>query len=247
MTVKSEKDLMALMKIGRIVGLTIRAMQEALHSGMTTAELDSVGGAFLEQHGARSAPILTYRYPGVTCISVDDEAAHGIPGKRVIREGDLVKIDVSAELEGYFADAAVTVALPPVDARKEKLVECARTALAEAINAARAGQPFNAIGEAAERTVRGCGFHIIRELPGHGVGRGLHEPPTVPTFFVPRATKPIPEGLVFTIEPHVAAGRGQIYTDRDGWTLKTQDRSLVAAFEHTVVITQDRPILVTAV
>ncbi|MEP7288503.1 MAG: type I methionyl aminopeptidase [Chloroflexota bacterium] len=247
MTVETEQDIVGLMKIGNIVGRAIQIMQEKIRPGMTTKALDEIGEAYLNEHHARSAPIITYGYPGVTCISIDDEAAHGIPGKRVIREGDLVKIDVSAELDGYFADSNITVAVGEISPRKQQLIDSTREALTKAIAAAKVGRPLNEIGKAAENTVRRYGFNVIRDLPGHGVGRGLHESPTVPNFYLRRANTRLREGMVFTIEPHVAMGAGEIMTDRDGWTLRTRDGSAVASFEHTIIVAQGEPILVTAV
>lgn len=248
MSIQSQKDLLALMKIGRIVGLTLKHMQEQLRPGMTTEELDAIGAQFLKKQGARSAPQLVYKYPGATCISINDEAAHGIPGKRVIREGDLVNIDVSAELDGYFADTGATTPVPPTSAVQQRLCDCTQKALDKAINAARAGQPLNAIGRAVETQAKACGFSLIRELGGHGVGRGLHElPRNVPNFYEPRLKGRLTEGLVLTIEPFLTTRANRVVTDPDGWTLRTPDRSLVAQYEHTLVITKDRPLLVTAV
>jgi methionyl aminopeptidase len=247
MTIEGEKDLLGLMRIGRIVGLTLQLMRSHLKIGMTTAELDAIGAEFLKKEGARSAPILAYKFPAATCISLNDEAAHGIPGKRVIHPGDLVNIDVSAELDGYFADTGATFPMPPTNIRQQKLCDCAQGALQKAIESARAGQPINAVGRAVETYVTKAGFSIIRDLPGHGVGRKLHEPPSVLNYFDKRLKQPFREGMVITLEPFVATGAKRIVTQEDGWTLKTPDGSLCAQYEHTVVITKDRPILVTAV
>ena len=247
MTVENDKDLMGLMAIGRIVGKTLQHMAAQVKPGMTTAELDAIGAAFLKRHGARSAPILTYKFPGHTCISINDEAAHGTPGDRVIQPGDLVNIDVSAEKGGYFADSATTVPVPPITQEAQDLLDATQHALEIAINTARAGQPINAIGKAVENFARSKGYSIIHELPGHGVGRSLHEEPSVPNHFVRRARGRFTEGMVVTLEPFLTIGKRQIVTDPDGWTLRTKDGSLSAQFEHTVIITRDRPILVTAV
>ncbi len=247
MSITSDKDLLGLMRIGRIVGLALKHMQEALEPGMTTAELDQIGAAFLKRHGARSAPILAYKFPGYTCISINDEAAHGIPGPRVIQPGDLVNVDVSAELDGYWADSGGTVPVPPVTPRKQKLCDATHMALDVAIDAARAGQPFIAVGRAVEPVARKHGFHVIRELGGHGVGRHIHEKPSVPNYYNRRAKGKFEEGMVLTLEPFLTTGAIHVYTAADGWTLKTTDGSLSAQYEHTVVITRGRPILVTAV
>lgn len=247
MSIESEKDIEGLMRIGRIVGMALRQMSAALRPGMTTAELDEIGAAFLKSHGARSAPVLVYRFPGATCISVNDEVAHGIPGDRVIQPGDLVNIDVSAELNGYFADTGGTVPVPPVKPDVQRLCDTTRAALSRAIDAARAGKPINAIGRAVQTEAERSGFRIIRELSGHGVGRSIHEKPSVPNYFTNRAKDKLTEGLVITLEPFLTPGGGHIFTDENGWTIKTTDRALGVQYEHTVIITRDRPMLVTAV
>lgn len=248
MTIESESDLIKLMKIGRICGLTVQHIAQHLEPGITTRELDQLGAEFLEKHGARSAPIVTYKFPGATCISINDEVAHGIPGDRIVQAGDMVNIDVSAELEGYFADTGASYIVPPVDPVKQRLCDFTRLALDKAIEVARGGNPINVIGKAIEGEAKRGGYSLIRELGGHGIGRGLHEEPrNIPNFYHPKARFPLQEGLVMTIEPFLCVGKGKIYTARDGWTLKTVDGTLAAQYEHTIVITKDRPILVTAV
>ncbi len=247
MTIDSEQDLIGLLRIGKIAGLALQTMLAQVRPGITTAELDAIGAEFLKREGARSAPILTYKFPGATCISLNDEAAHGIPGDRVIAAGDLVNIDVSAELDGYFADTGATLPVPPVSPLKQKLADCARAALNKGLAAAVAGNRIFDIGRAMENEVKRCGFRIIRDLPGHGVGRKLHEPPSVPAFYTKHANQILAEGLVITIEPFVSTRANRIVTAPDGWTLKTPDGSPAAQYEHTVVITRDRPLLVTAV
>ncbi|MBI5666463.1 MAG: type I methionyl aminopeptidase [Chloroflexi bacterium] len=247
MSIDSEKDLIGLLRVGKVVGITLKKMLESVRPGMTTGELDAIGAELLKKEGARSAPIITYKFPGSTCISLNDEAAHGIPGDRVIQVGDLVNIDVSAELDGYFADTGATIPMTPVEPVKQQLADCTRLALEKGLAVAKAGNRIFEIGRAMENEVRRCGFRIIRDLPGHGVGRKLHEPPSVPGFFNKRANEVLREGLVITIEPFVSTRASHIVTAPDGWTLKTPDGSPAAQYEHTVVITKDRPILVTAV
>ena len=182
MSIETENDLVALSRAGKIVAFALRAMAQRLRPGITTAELDAIGADVLKQHGARSAPQLVYGFPGVTCISVNDEVVHGIPGERVIHAGDLVTLDVTAELDGYMADAALTVAVPPASALKRRLCACADAALGKAIAVARAGRPIADIGRVVEAEVRRYGFAIIPELGGHGIGRTIHDgqPPFVP-------------------------------------------------------------------
>jgi methionyl aminopeptidase len=246
MSIETERDLSALMLVGKIVGLTLRELKKHVRPGITTGELDTIGADFMRRYGVRSAPMLVYSFPGATCISVNDEAAHGVPGDRVIREGDLVKLDVTGELNGYYADAALTVPVPPVSPINQKLCDCAMATLSAAINAAQAGKPLNSIGRAAERGARRLGFRVVPELAGHGVGRSIHEEPNVPNFYVSHLRQPLNEGLVLAVEPHITTGTGQIIADPNGWTLKTRDGRRVANFEHTIVVTKGRPVIVTA-
>ncbi len=247
MTVNDEHDLLGLMEIGRICGLTLKHMQEHVRVGITTLELDQIGEAFMNNLGANSAPRVTYDYPGGTCISINDVAAHGIPGSYTLKEGDLINIDVSAEKGGYFGDTAASMGVGKISDEAQRLLDAAQAALQAGIAAAKMGQPVNAIGRAAEQVARNGGYSIIRELPGHGVGHGLHEPPQVPGFYWKQANRKMNEGLVITIEPFLSTGRGKIEEDGDGWTLRTTDRKLVAQFEHTVVITKEEPLLLTKV
>lgn len=246
MSIESERDFTGLSRAGRVVGLTLREMKQRLRPGMTTAELDAIGAGVFERYGARSAPQLVYDFPRTTLISLNDEAIHGIPGERVIQAGDLVKIDVTAELDGYIADAAVTVALPPASSLKRRLRNCSASAFQKAIQVAQAGRPINVVGKAVEAEVKRQGFSVIAGLSGHGVGREIHEDPCVPNFYDPGSTQRLTEGLVITIEPIISSGSDQYVKDVDGWTLKTADGSLAAHYEHTVVITRGRPILLTA-
>lgn len=246
MTIDSPNDIVGLKQIGRIVALTIKTMKEQVRPGITTAELDEIGAEVLSQYGARSAPQLAYRFPGVTCISINDEAAHGIPGKRAVQPGDLVNIDVSAELDGYFGDAAVTVPVPPVDSFRHNLVRCSQMTLQKAIVAAHAGQRINEIGRLIEKEAERCGFTTIRDLGGHGVGRGIHEEPhDIANYYNPRDRRILAEGQVLTIEPFITPKAHRVKTAQDGWTLKTMDGGYSAQFEHTIVITRGKPIITT--
>ncbi|MEZ4668369.1 MAG: type I methionyl aminopeptidase [Anaerolineae bacterium] len=247
MVVQSDRDMAGLLRIGKVVGQTLEVMKAATRPGITTGELDAIGAEYLRKEGARSAPILTYKFPGATCISINDEAAHGIPGDKVVQVGDLVNIDVSAELDGYYADTGATIPMLPVEAVKQKLMDVAQSALQKGLSAAKAGNKVNEIGRAMEGVVRGAGFRIIRDLPGHGVGRKLHEPPSVPGFYNPRLKDVLHEGMVLTVEPFVSTRASRIVTDPDGWTLRTPDGSPAAQYEHTIIITRGAPILVTKV
>ncbi len=246
MSIQSERELALLRIVGRIVRLALNAMAAALAPGITTAELDAVCARVLAEHGAASAPKLVYGFPGTSCISVNDEVVHGIPRDRVLRAGDLVKLDVTAEKDGFFADAAVTVVVGEVSAAGHSLARCAETAFRQAMRVARSGARVHEIGRVVERTVRGDGFSVVRELCGHGVGRTIHEAPTVPNYFDPRNRARLTEGLVIAVEPIIAAGSGRSLLDADGWTVRTADHSLAAHYEQTVVVTRGEPLLITA-
>lgn len=248
MTIEDARDLELLTRIGQICGLAVKHMLERVEPGMTTKQLDAIGAEFLKKHNARSAPILAYNYPGYTCISLNDVAAHGIPSDEVvIQAGDMINVDVSAELEGYWADTGASMPVPPVNADYERLCTWTRKALDDALSAARAGQPVNVIGRTVEQVAAEGGYSVIRQLTGHGIGRHIHEKPSVPNFYNPQYAEMLTEGLVITVEPFLSLGVGRVFTDTDGWTLRATDGSIAAQFEHTVVITDGEPIRVTQV
>ncbi|MGE0210034.1 MAG: type I methionyl aminopeptidase [Lysobacteraceae bacterium] len=246
MTIETENDVVALKRIGRIVSCVLDEMLAAAEPGMTTRELDALGAALLERHGARSAPQLTYGFPGATCISINEEAAHGIPGERVIRAGDVLNVDVSAELGGYFADTGGTRVVPPTNPQKTRLCHATRTALEQAMKQARHGQPINGIGAAIQRTARTYGFRVIENLGSHGVGRALHEDPDhIPGYFDPADQRLLKEGMVITIEPFLSTRSRVVDEAADGWTLVGARGNLSAQYEHTMIITRGEPIVVT--
>jgi methionyl aminopeptidase len=246
MTIETEDDVVALKRIGRIVSRVLHEMLDMAEPGMTTLELDTLGGQLLERHGARSAPRLTYDFPGATCISINEEAAHGVPGSRVIRAGDVLNIDVSAELDGYFADTGGTRVVPPTNPQKTRLCHATRTALTEAMKQARAGQPINGIGAAIQRTAKTYGFRVIENLGSHGVGRALHEAPEhIPGYFDPTDERLLGEGMVITIEPFLSTKSRVVTETSDGWTLVGARGNLSAQYEHTMIITRGQPIVVT--
>jgi methionyl aminopeptidase len=246
MSTETAQELLALQATGRVVAEALAAMRAAVRPGATTAELDAVAAEVFRAAGARSGPQLDYDFPGVTCISVNDEAVHGIPGPRRLRDGDLVKLDVTAELDGFYADACVTVGVGEIDARAARLVACAERALAAALRVATAGAPLNAIGATVERIVEAAGFGVCEALTGHGIGRRIHEPPDVPNHYVAELDQPLIDGLVMTIEPIISAGSGAVVDGGDGWTVVTADGALSAHAEHTVVIGPDGPLILTA-
>jgi methionyl aminopeptidase len=245
-TIDSQEELDALIRAGRVVAEARQAMVDAVSPGITTGELDAVGRGVFREHGARSAPRVTYRFPGSTCISVNDEAAHGIPSlTRQLRDGDLVNLDVSAELDGYFSDTGVSVAVGSVSPVASRLLDATRLAQRDAMNAAQPGARLRDLGRAVQRRARRHGFRVIANLNGHGIGRGLHEAPSVPSIDNGQRTV-LCEGLVLAVEPFLSVSADHVIDDEDGWTLRTADGSLVAQFEHSMVVTKEGPLVLTA-
>ncbi|MEF7615959.1 type I methionyl aminopeptidase [Aquincola sp. MAHUQ-54] len=246
MTIETDADLAGLQRAGRLVSEVLHTMLGALEPGMRTDELDTIGARLLAAAGAQSAPQATYGFPAATCISINDEAAHGVPGPRRIAAGDVVNIDVSAVLDGYVADTGGTRVVPPDTPLKRRLVWTARQALDEALGAARAGAPLRGIGRTIERAARRGGFRVIRNLGSHGVGRALHEEPGfIPGFDDPHERRTLHEGLVITIEPFISTRARWADDAGDGWTLTGGQGNFSAQFEHTLVVTRGAPLVVT--
>lgn len=246
MSINEPEELEALRAAGAVVRRVLEAMKREVRPGITTAELDAIGAGVMEQNGARSAPATVYQFPGSNCISLNDEAVHGVPGNRALCAGDLLKLDVTIEKNGFMADAAETVAVGEVTPEARRLMACARRAFEKAMLVARAGFRVSEIGRAVEREVRREGFSVIRELGGHGIGRTIHEQPRIPNYPDPEARQILTEGLVIAVEPIIAAGSGRAILAEDGWTMKTADRRPAAHYEHTIVVTKGAPILLTA-
>ena len=246
MSINGPEELESLRAAGAVVRRVLEAMKREVRPGITTKQLDDVGSQVIEENGARSAPAMVYGFPGANCISLNEEAVHGIPGDRALRAGDLLKLDVTVEKDGFMADAAETVAVGAVSREAERLIACAQRAFTKAMLVARAGFRVSEIGRAVEREVRKDGFSVIRELGGHGIGRTIHEEPRVPNYADPQARHVLTEGLVITVEPIIAAGSGRAFLAQDGWTMKTADRRPSAHYEHTIVITQGTPLVLTA-
>ncbi len=249
MTIDNDADLEGLIRAAAVVREARDAMVACVTPGVTTGELDAVGRDVFRHLGARSAPRVTYRFPGATCISVNDEAAHGVPSlRRHLREGNLVNLDVSAELDGYFADTGISVAVGSVSPLATRLLDATKKAQADAMDAAQPGGRLRDIGRAVQRRARHHGFCVIHDLYGHGVGRRLHEAPSVPSIDDGhRAGRTVlSEGLVLAVEPFLSVSAHHVVEDADGWTLRTVDGSLVAQFEHTMVVTHGGPLVLTA-
>jgi methionyl aminopeptidase len=246
MSIETPKQLAGLRAAGAVVAEVLRVLEDAVAPGVTTGDLDALAADTMAARGARSGPILTYNYPGSVCLSIDDEVVHGIPGDRVLRRGELITLDVALELDGYHADAATTVAVGEPDATARRLVAAARAALRAGIRAATPGATLPDLGAAVERVTEARGFRVVPELHGHGIGRAMHEDPAVYNWASPEGALTLTEGLVFTIEPMIVAGDPAVYVDRDGWTVRTRDRSRAAHEEHTVVVAPGGAEILTA-
>lgn len=248
MTITSEAELEKLKAIGRICAIARDAMAAAMRPGMTTLELDEIGRKILDDHGAQSAPEVTYDFPGATCISVNEEIAHGIPGPRVIAAGDLVNIDVSAVKDGVFADTGASYVVPASNPTLDKLCRDGKRAMWEGIRAVRSGAPLAAVGVAIGAFASKNGYSLIRNLASHGVGDSLHdEPGEIPTWPDRSERRRISDGLVFTIEPFLSLGgkSAEQKNDDDEWTLVARPPALTVQYEHTVVATRRGALVVT--
>jgi methionyl aminopeptidase len=190
---------------------------------------------------------VAYHYPGATCISVSPVIAHGIPNDHVLREGELIHIDVSAELDGYYADTGASLVVSRRDRSFEKLIEATKGTLKKALHAAKAGNPLSGIGRTVQNEARKRGYNVIYDLTGHGIGRKLHEEPKeILNYYNPRDQRVLHEGLVLAVEPFLTTGIGRVVEMRDGWSLRTSDNAIAAQFEHTIVVTKNEPIILTA-
>ncbi|HJQ22232.1 MAG TPA: type I methionyl aminopeptidase [Gemmatimonadaceae bacterium] len=244
---KSSREIDLMAQGGRILGETIALLREKVRPGMTTADLDRMAEDFIRSHdGATPAFKGLYGFPGSICTSINDEIVHGIPSKkRVLREGDVISIDVGVGYKGFFTDSAVTVAVGGVDAKTQKLLSVTSQALEAGIEAARVGNHIGDIGAAVQDVVEKAGFSVVRDLVGHGIGVEFHEEPQVPNYGKPKRREKLVPGLTLAIEPMVNAGGPATRTMPDRWTIVTADGSRSAHFEHTVAITEEGPRVLT--
>ena len=246
MIVQSDEDLNHLKDIGKLCAVAMKTMAAALEPGITTRELDLIGRKILEENGARSAPELCYEFPGATCISVNEEVAHGIPGDRVLKRGDLVNIDVSAVKDGFFSDTGASFLIPPGQSKAEKLCRDGKRALWVGLNQVKSGQPYAKIGQAIGQFAAKNRYTLIQNLASHGVGRSLHEEPSeLSTWPDSSERRIITDGQVFTVEPFLSLGAEWAEASDDPWTLLADKKTLTVQFEHTIVATRNGPLVLT--
>jgi methionyl aminopeptidase len=245
-TLKTGAEIATMRRAGLVVVEMLERCRAAVRPGVTTAELDRIASGVLREHGATSSFLGYYGYKATICTSVNDEIVHGIPSKRRLREGDIVGIDAGAIVDGWHADAAVTVPVGQVSAEAERLIATTEEALRRGIAAVRAGGRLGDVGAAVQSFAEQNGYSVVRNYVGHGIGRAMHEPPQVPNYGTPGQGRPVSEGLCIAIEPMVNLGRPETRLLDDGWTVVTADGSLSAHFEHTVAVTAEGPVVLTA-
>ncbi len=246
MTIDNKDQLAQLKAIGAICRDVLAAMGARVAPGVTPLELDTMAGEMLAERGATSAPKLAYDFPGFTCISVGDAVAHGVPDDIPLKEGQLVNIDVSAEKDGVFADTGSSFAVGKISPDLQKLLDVTRDAQRKAMFAARAGQPISTVGKVVSREAKKHGLNIIQGLHSHGVGGWIHEEPDIPTIYDPSKRERLKAGQVITVEPFLSTHSKHYFEDDDGWTLRLDKGGFGAQFEHTFVVTNTAPIVVTA-
>lgn len=242
---KSERELVIIKKAGSIVAEVLNELRRKIKPKIKTIELDRFSERLIKKRGGKPAFKDYKGYPANICTSINEVIVHGIPGDRVLREGDIVSVDVGVEIEGYFADAAYTYPVGKIDDDSKRLIEVTKAVLDKALECAHADRRISAISCAIQDFVESNGFNVIRAFVGHGIGSQLHEPPQIPNFGQPNTGPRIEEGMVLAIEPMVSAGGYDVEISKDGWTAVTIDRSRVAHFEHTIAITDNGPEVLT--
>lgn len=246
MIVKTEADLKGLKEIGQIVAIIRDEMVKAAQPNKTTLELDELAGELFEKYGAISAPKNEVDFPGYTCICVNEEVAHGIPGSRVIQEGDLINIDVSASKNGYFGDTGISFVVGQGDPKLHHLIEAAEKVFEAGLKKFKVGSKLNGVGKAVYNTAKQNGYTVIKNLTGHGVGSALHEAPDhILNYYDPQDNELFKEGMVIAYEPFVSTGAEEVFTAEDGWTFTTKDKSFVVQIEHTLIVTKNGPVILT--
>lgn len=244
----SAKDFEKMKAAGSLAARALDYVCSKVNAGITTQELDDFFVQYLKEHGGNAACNGYMDYPKNICVSVNDEICHGIPGSRVLENGDIVSVDLVVELDGFHGDTCRTVIIGEVDSRIKLLVTKTKEAMDEAIKSVRPGLPISEIGKVIESVVKPVGFGIVKDYCGHGIGRSLHEDPQILHYYNPNKSNDtiIESGMCFTIEPMIVSGKGDTKVDSDEWTVRTKDRSICAQFEHTLGVLDDQVIVFTS-
>ncbi len=248
--IKDSKEIDLIRKSSKIVGDVLKHLKSFIRVGISTAELDEIAEAFILERDAYPAfkgyKVKHNKFPACLCISINEEVVHGIPSdKRYLKDGDIVSVDVGVKKNGYFGDGAFTFEVGEVSDKKKKLIKITEESLYKGIEKAIEGNTINDISCAVQNYVEGSGFSVVRELVGHGIGKNLHEEPAVPNFYSPANTMKLLKGMTLAIEPMVNYGSFSVYTKDDGWTVVTSDGEASAHFEHTILITDGKPEILT--
>ncbi|MDD5059911.1 MAG: type I methionyl aminopeptidase [Candidatus Omnitrophica bacterium] len=242
---KSKKDLDMLKESGKILALVMHKVEKIVRPGITTSDIDRLSEKLILKSQAVAAFKGYKGYPATACVSVNDEVVHGIPGPRVIEEGDIVSIDLGVNYKGYFSDMAVTLPAGKIDTAKKKLIEVTKKSLELAIKKAYAGNKLSDISQSIQSYVEAYGFQVVRQFVGHGIGTALHEEPEVPNFFKNGVSPVLKSGMVLAIEPMINMGDWECMLLNNGWTAVTRDGRPSAHFEHTVAVTDNGPLILT--
>ena len=245
MEIKTSRELDRMKQAGKVVAHTLKALRTAIEPGITTADLDFVARSEIARHGAIPSFVGYRGFPAAVCVSINNEIVHGIPGDRVINEGDLVSVDVGAIVDGFHGDAAVTVGAGEITEEAQRLIDATRESLDKGIEAAVIGARIGDISHAVQTHGESLGYSVVREYVGHGIGRRMHEEPSVPNYGKPGRGLQLREGMALAIEPMLNIGDWTTSLMNDGWTVITRDGSLSAHFEHSIAITSEGPIVMT--
>ncbi|MEN8142684.1 MAG: type I methionyl aminopeptidase [Thermodesulfobacteriota bacterium] len=245
-TLKSPGEIKVMREANQVVAATLAMLAERIEPGISTLQLDGWAEDFARNKGSVPA-FKGYRgFPGSLCVSINEQVVHGIPSDRVIlKDGDIISIDFGVKLHGFYGDSAVTLPVGAISARKQKLLDVTRESLDRAIDQVRVGKRINDISKAVQQHVEGNGFSVVRQFVGHGIGSQLHEPPEIPNYVRKERTPRLVAGMALAIEPMVNAGTYEVHVMKDGWTVLTADRAPSAHFEHTVVVTEDEPLVLS--
>jgi methionyl aminopeptidase len=243
--IKSEREIAVMREAGRIVATVLEKLRGALRPGLKTRELNDLAASELTRLGAQPSFKGYHGFPALLCVSINEELVHGIPGERVIREGDLVSLDFGAIHQGFQGDAAITVGLGEISPQTKELVATTKNALKAGIDAACPGARLGDVSAAIQHYAESRGFSVVREYTGHGIGRQMHEEPQIPNFGQPNTGPELKKGMTLALEPMLTAGDWPTRVGSDGWTVSTADGSLCAHFEHTLAITDSKPEVLT--
>jgi methionyl aminopeptidase len=245
MVLKTKAELEGMRQAGKVVAALLRLMEQEVRPGVTTQQLDAVAEKFIRSQGATPAFKGYHGFPASICASVNEEVVHGIPGQKILQEGDIVGIDVGAIVDGYYADAARTFPVGKVDPESQKLIEVTREAMKQGIAKAVEGNRISDISHAVQQYAEKHGYGVVRKYTGHGIGKNLHEEPQVPNFGKPNQGMKLVEGMALAIEPMLNAGSYEVDELSDGWTVVTRDRKRSAHFEQSIVVGKKKPEILT--